>query len=85
MKNVQATIKILINSEFSSDIIHFLTIIGGEGFSPSLGGSAQKWEAQTKRDLKLSPCRDRLQFASPLSQSNVKSFNLLYSWDICIN
>ena len=43
MKSVKSTIKILMKSNFSSDLTHFLTIIGG-------GGAAQSNIGEVSRD-----------------------------------
>ena len=44
VKSAQGTIKILLKSDFSSGLTHFLAIIGGEGTRAS------------KKDIKLGPC-----------------------------
>ena len=62
VKSAQGTIKILTKPTFSSDMNHFLTIIGG--LSPSLGGSAQHWweTGHSQRDIKLRSCKHPLKY-----------------------
>ena len=50
MKSAQGTIRILIKSDFYLDLTIFLTIIGGGGAHPNIGGLGH-----TKRDIKLPP------------------------------
>ena len=53
MKSAQGTIKFLMKSDFSSDLTHFLTIIGGRaqpimGGRPKVGGGAQAFPNRYK-------------------------------------
>ena len=57
MKSLQGTIKILMKSDFSSDL-PLLTIIGGSaqhwGAQPMIGGGGL---GHSKSDIKLRPCK----------------------------
>ena len=76
---VQGTIKILMESDFSSDLILFLTKVWG--LSPSLGGGGvQPNIGASQRDLKLRPCGSRLKYIyGDISCNGLSS----KAWQLC--
>ena len=52
VKSAQGTIKILLKSDFSSDLTHFLAIIGGGGGGRGEGGGGG---VPSQRDIKVRP------------------------------